>query len=108
MDLGHRKTTLCCWWTAVGAPARSLPSAAHAHRGDRARDQHHWTSRRVKCRDGVFGPNSRQLARTDAPLAVVASWCAAWAAFESALAPPEKAIEEITLLGAPLQPSTST
>ena len=104
VDLGHRKTTLCLLVDGVARAARTLPLGGRVFTEAIARESNvDWDeAERVKCRDGVFGPNlvpnspaaGRALGR------LVRELVRSVGGFESALgAPPEKAIDEITLLG---------
>ena len=104
VDLGHRKTTLCLLVDGVARAARTVPiggrvlTEALAREGNLEWDE----AERVKCRDGVFGadltPTSPAVARALGRL--VRELVRTIGGFESALgAPPDKAIDEITLLG---------
>lgn len=104
IDLGHRKTTLCLLVNGVARAARTVPLGGRALTEAIARGSSvEWDeAERVKCRDGVFSPNlapnspaiERALGR------LVRELVRTVGGFESALgAPPDKAIDEITLLG---------
>ena len=104
IDLGHRKTTLCLLVDGVARAARTVPlggrllTEAIAHETDVDWDE----AERVKCRDGVFDANlaPRSPATERALGRLVRELVRTVGGFESALgAPPDKAIDEITLLG---------
>jgi type IV pilus assembly protein PilM len=104
IDLGHRKTTLCLLVDGVARAARTLPLGARLLTEAIARERNlDWDeAENAKCRDGVFGadlaPSSPAIER--ALTRLVRELVRTVGGFESALgAPPEKAIDEITLLG---------
>lgn len=104
VDLGHRKTTLCLLVDGMGRAARTIPVGGRLLTEALVRDRKlEWDeAERVKHRDGVLGsdltPVSPAAARALERL--VRELVRSVGGFESALGmPPEKAIEEITLLG---------
>jgi type IV pilus assembly protein PilM len=103
-DLGHRKTTLCLLVDGIPRAARTLPIGGRllTEAIARERDVAWEEAERVKHRDGVLGadlaPTSPAAARALERL--VRELVRTVGGFESALgAPPEKAVDEITLLG---------
>jgi general secretion pathway protein L len=104
VDLGHRKTTLCLLVDGVARAARTLPLGSRALTEAIVREQGvEWEeAERRKCRDGILGPD---LAPASAAIEralgrLVRDLVRSVGGFESALGmPPEKAIDEITLLG---------
>lgn len=104
VDLGHRKTTLCLLVDGVGRAARTIPIGGRLLTEALVRDRKlEWDeAERVKHREGVLGadlaPVSPATARALERL--VRELVRSVGGFESTLGmPPEKAIEEITLLG---------
>ncbi|RIL00222.1 MAG: hypothetical protein DCC71_19025 [Proteobacteria bacterium] len=104
VDLGHRKTTLCLLVEGAARAARTLPIGGRALTEAVARDAGvDWDeAERRKHQLGVLGPDlapvSPAVARTLERL--VRELVRTIGGFESALGmPPEKAIDEITLLG---------
>jgi general secretion pathway protein L len=104
IDLGHRKTTLCLLVDGVARAARTLPLGGRLLTEAIARERNlEWEdAESAKCRDGVFAadgtPSSPATERALARL--VRELTRTVGGFESALgAPPDKAIDEITLLG---------
>jgi general secretion pathway protein L len=104
IDLGHRKTTLCLLVDGVARAARTVPLGGRLLTEAIARETNvDWDeAERVKSRDGVFGPNltPNSPATLRALGRLVRELVRTVGGFESALgAPPDKAIDEITLLG---------
>jgi general secretion pathway protein L len=104
VDLGHRKTTLCLLVDGAPRAARTLPIGGRAFTEAIARERSvSWDeAERIKHRDGVLGadlePGSPGAERALGRL--VRELVRSIGGFESALGmPPEKAIDEITLLG---------
>jgi general secretion pathway protein L len=104
VDLGHRKTTLCLLVDGAARAARTLPIGSRALTEAIARERNvDWDeAERIKHRDGVLGadlaPTSPGAERALGRL--VRELVRTIGGFESTLGmPPEKAIDEITLLG---------
>ena len=104
VDLGHRKTTLCLVVDGAARAARTLPIGSRTLTEGIARERSvDWDeAERIKHRDGVLGadlrPTSPAAERTLGRL--VRELVRTIGGFESALGmPPEKAIDEITLIG---------
>jgi general secretion pathway protein L len=104
VDLGHRKTTLCLLVDGAARAARTLPIGGRALTEGIARERGiEWEdAERLKHRDGVLGPDLRPTspAAERALGRLVRELVRTIGGFESALGmPPEKAIDEITILG---------
>jgi general secretion pathway protein L len=104
VDLGHRKTTLCLMVDGVARAARTLPLGGRLLTEAIARERGvAWDeAERRKHRDGVLGPDLAPISPATARAfeRLVRELVRSVGGFESALgAPPEKAIEEVTLLG---------
>ena len=104
IDLGHRKTTLCLLVDGAARAARTVPIGGRVLTEGIARERGvDWDeAERIKHRDGVLGadllPTSPAAERALGRL--VRELVRSIGGFESALGmPPEKAIDEITLLG---------
>jgi len=104
VDLGHRKTTLCLLVDGAARAARTLPIGGRALTEGIARERGiEWDdAERLKHRDGVLGPDLRPTspAAERALSRLVRELVRTIGGFESALGmPPEKAIDEVTILG---------